>query len=579
MVVAILRGLFLVAATISIISCTDDLRDIDSRTDRLIRERSLVLGRSNESLAPSRAGGDPGRSRSAGLETSPATVNPPSGTLRFAPADEARDVNARLERFYAPSGSEQIFTLQDALRQTHLTAREYLAAEEDYVLAAVRLLVSKYAFAPRFLANASAGLTSAGVDGAYQTPLRILGELGVAQRLPDGGQVAARLVWDATEELREAATDRYTQASSLELSAAIPLLRGAGPAAREDLIQSERNLVYAARTFEQFRRALLVNIAADYFDLVQQRAAIVNQQRRLDGLLKLEERIGALVEAGRLAEFERNIASNQVLQARSSLANQSEAYQLALDRFTIRLGLPVDRGLTIAPVEFHLPEPETTPEAAAEAALSYRLDLQTTRDRADDARRGVEVARNGTLPDLGFAAGVTARTQPGARVGGLIFETDDFIYSGSVTFGLPLDRENERLALRRAIIGLERAGRDVAESRDRVVVEARSRVREIDRARFNLKLAEQAVYINKRRLEEQDLKRAEVTAQQIVDAQNDLLRAENDRDQARTDLRNAVLGYLLTTALLRVDREGQLIALPGMETSAGAAPAPPATEP
>jgi hypothetical protein len=103
-----------------------------------------------------------------------------------------------------------------------------------------------------------------------------------------------------------------------------------------------------------------------------------------------------------------------------------------------------------------------------------------------------------------------------------------------------------------------------------VVVEARSRVREIDRARFNLKLAEQAVYINQRRLEEQDLKRDEVTAQQIVDAQNDLLRAENDRDQARTDLRNAVLEYLLTTALLRVDREGQLIALPGMSGSAAA---------
>lgn len=516
---------------------------------------------------------------SRGLEVEPATVNPPSSALRFSPADEARDVNARLERFYASPEQVRTLTLQDALRQAHRTAREYLSAEEDYVLAAIRLLVNRHDFAPQFFANTTAQVTATGTDGSYQTPLRILNELGVSQRLPDGGQVAARLVWEAVEELRESATDRYAQASSLALSASIPLLRGSGPTAREDLIQAERDLVYAARSFEGFRRTLLVSVARDYFDLAQQLAAISNQRRRLGGLLKLEERIGALVEAGRLAEFQRNIASNQVLQARSSLANQSEAFQLALERFKIRLGMSIDQPVQIEPAAIDLPEPETTPEAAAEAALAYRLDLQTTRDRADDARRGVEVARNDTLPDLNVGAGVTARSQPGAREGGMVWELDDLIYSGSVTFGLPLDRERERLALRRSIIELERAVRAVEETRDRVVVEARSRVREIDRARFNLKLAEQAVFINQRRLEEQDLKRDEVTAQEIVDAQNDLLSAENARDQAITDLRNAVLAYLLATAQLRVDREGQLIRLPGMggaaapnETGAGAQP-------
>ncbi|MGD9690052.1 MAG: TolC family protein [Phycisphaerales bacterium] len=553
-------------AIIGLSGCGNDLRDIDARTDAAMRERSAALGR--DTLSPSRAGlgaeqaapsGGAREARRRSLLKSPATTNPDASDLPFSPADEARDVNARLEAYYLTPGVEPTpINLAWALRQAHTSAREYLNAEEEYVLAAVRLLIARHVFDPILFANSTTSVVATGTDGTFDTPLRILNELGVSQRLPDGGAVAARLVWDATEQLRGAATEQYRQAASLELSASVPLLRGAGPVAREDLIQSERDVVYAARRFEDFRRALLVSVASDYFDLAQQVAVIANQKRQLQSLLQLEERVAALVEAGRQAEFEKNIASNRVLQARSNLANQNERLQLALDRFKTRLGLSPDVPLALEPAQLELPEPETTPDAAAQAALLYRLDLQTTRDRVDDARRAVANAENGILPDLNLGGSVAARTKPGAREGGLVFETDDFIYTGSVTFGLPLDRENERLALRAAIIDLQRSQRDLDLSRDNAVIEARARVREIDRARFNLELAQQAVDINLRRQEELELKRDEVNTQVIVDAQNDLLDAENARDQAVTDLRNAVLQYLLSTGQLRVNRDGTL---------------------
>jgi outer membrane protein TolC len=547
----------------------DDLQGVDARTDAIIRERSKTLG--TDTLAPSRAGptakntvGGKGEYRQA-LEGSPASNNPDAAELRFVPADEARDVSIRLQQYYqAPADSAVQIDLIWALRQAHISSREFLTAEEEYVLAAIRLLIERHAFDPQFFATIGADVTATGFNGDYVTPLRILGELGVTQRLPDGGQVAARLVWDATEQLRDLSTRRYTQASALVLSAVVPLLRGSGPIAREDLIQAERSLVYAARGFESFRRAHLVDIAADYFDLVQQRSRIRNQERQLESLLKLEERVAALVEAGRQAEFEKNIASSRVLQARADLANQNEQLALALDRFKIRLGLTLDQPVALAPAKLEIPEPVITPQEAAEAAVAYRLDLQTTRDRLDDARRAVENARNGTLPDLNLGGSVTARTKPFVREGGLIYETDDMIFNGSVTFGLPLDRENERLALRSAIIGFQRSQRELDLARDRVVIEARSRVREIDRARFNLQLAEQGVFINQRRQEETELKRDELDTQTIVDVQNDLLQAENARDQAVTDLRNAILQYLLVTGQLRVARDGNLLPLPGM---------------
>lgn len=569
--------------------CSDDLAAIDRRTDALIRDRALSLGGSSRAVTITTPDGPrypaPPGDRPPGWTTQPdpATVNPAGDELRFTPADEARDVAQRLDRYASVPADAPRLDLPGAWRQAQRTAREYLTAEEEYVLAALRVLIERHEFDPRLFATSTTSVTATGDDGNFTTPLRVLNELGVSQRLPDGGSLAARLVWDATEQLRQNATGRYVQASRVELSGTIPLLRGAGPVAREALVRAERELVYAARQFEDFRRGFLVAVARDYFSLAQQQAAIRNQERSLEGLLRLRDRTAALVAAGRVAEFEQNIAANRVLSATAALANLRERYNLALDRFKIRLGLPTEAPLVLEAIDIRLPEPEITPADAAAAALDLRLDLQTQRDRVDDARRAVANARNDILPDLDLAGSVTARTDPDAREGGFVYELDDFIYAGSVTFGLPLDRETQRLQLRQATIFLAQTQRALDRLRDDVAVSARAAVREIDRARFNLTLAEQAVQINRRRLEEQDLKRDELTAQEIVDTENDLLDAENARDQAVTDLRNAVLDYLLTTAQLRVARDGTLEDPLGPATNAPPEPepepAPPPTPP
>jgi outer membrane protein TolC len=363
----------------------------------------------------------------------------------------------------------------------------------------------------------------------------------------------------------------------LVLSANVPLLRGAGLAAHEELTQQERNLVYAARAFEDARRTLLVQLSRDYFDLLQQQRTMENQQRALDLLKNLEKRTSRLVEAGRLAEFQKNIAANDVLRATSLLASQRERFILAVDRFKLRLGIDVTVPVTIKGDIPVLPEPETTPDKAAALALDYRLDLQTSRDRREDAQRGVLVAQNRTLADVNLFGNATVPTDPRKNVGGVNFGLDDNVYTAGVRVDWPLDRENERLAVRSAQLSAERAKRDTDALRDTVIIESRAAAREIDRARFSLTLAEQAVKINQRRAKEQELKADEVTAQEIVDTANALRDAENQRDQSITDLRNAVLDYLLTTGQLRVTREG-LLQLPG---DAGPPPevAPPPAQP
>ena len=112
------------------------------------------------------------------------------------------------------------------------------------------------------------------------------------------------------------------------------------------------------------------------------------------------------------------------------------------------------------------------------------------RDRLDDTQRTVDNAFNALLPDLNLSGSLTLPTDDD-----LDFEPGDTSFLASVTFGLPLDREIERLNVRQAQIDRERSIRDYEEFRDSVAVDARSAVRDIDRAKFSVRLQEENIEI------------------------------------------------------------------------------------
>ncbi|MEZ6212267.1 MAG: TolC family protein [Phycisphaerales bacterium] len=498
-------------------------------------------------------------------------MNPSAGDLEFNAADEARDVEGRLDTFARGSESARIMDLEDVLRESQSTAREFINAEEEYILAVLRLLIQRHQWGPRFFndVTASANITPDGT-GDFSSAARIVNEFRVTQRLPYGGDIEARALWEASQQLRSVAGDQYRTASELSVSANIPLLRDAGLIAQEDIIQAERDVIYAARDFERFRREFFVSISTDYFDLLASAQAIANEAVRLENLLQERDRMGALVDAGRRSPFELSSIEQDVLGSRNSLYNQQESYRVSLDRFKIRLGLPVEQELALAPVSLELPEPEVSLLAASEAALMYRLDYQNAMDRFDDARRDLLNARNQLLPDLNVGLSATARSDPESDdKKGFTVDLNDTDFLASVTFGLPLDREIERLGLRTSLINAQRQARDLDERRDSIVLEARAAVRNIELARLSIRLRGAQVQQNERRLVEIKINEAVVDTQDRLQAEADLLNARNALANAKRDLRVAILNYLLATDQLRVGVDGGLVPLVGMTVREG----------
>ncbi|RMH29653.1 MAG: TolC family protein [Planctomycetota bacterium] len=539
--------------------------EVDRATQAVIAERVAALG--GGATAPRPFVGGEASDRGGWYEERPGTVNPPASALGFEPAAEARNV-AELLRGYAqgtiaPGPDALTLGLEDVFRLAVTTSREHRQAEEDFILTTIALLIERHRWSPRLFNDTTVTVSGAGDGGTFDSALSVINALRLTQRLPFGGEVEAAWVARAAQELVNKSTNAYTSSSELVLSANIPLLRGAGRVAREDLIQAERETVYAARTYERFRRSLLVDIAADYFDLLQTKARIGNQQRQLDSQIRRQEETAAKVMAGRLNPFQNDIVANEVKQSQARLANLREQYVLQLERFKVRLGLDPLTEIDLGEIGQGLREPLVTPEQAVELALTLRLDLQNRRDRLIDVERAVANARNGLLPDFDVSGTVTVPTDPNSDQDGLEIDGESTRYSVGATFSLPLDRRIERLSLRQAQVRLERERRAYEEFRDGIVIEARQAVRAIDLARFQLQLAETQIEINRRGLEDLSL-RDDADPQAIIDRQNALLDAENARDQALTDLRNAVLRYLLTTGQMRVKPDGTFDAPEGM---------------
>lgn len=559
-----LRNLLLLAL-VSATGCAADsrLHFLDDEVGAMIRERQAetlhqpdlddpeplvpllsYTGRTRESAWDKTPGtGNPGvADLEARTDTGPAG-NPPGGPAAAAAKPKDLDLNGLLAQAIA-------------------SAPEYRTAKENLMITALALVVERRAWGPRFFADVGTNLSGTPEAGDHDTAANLIGELGVAQRLPGGGEASVSALSSFTSYLAQSSANSAfsdAQNTRLRLALSMPLMRGSGRIAQESLIQGERNLVYAARDFETFRRGLMVDFSGVYFRLLQNQKAIENQKKRLESLDQSNRRLRALVTAGSAAPIDADNAELQARNAQAGLAAAEDAYRDALDRLKVRLGLPLDTALGIIPGEMQVPVPVLELAGALAQTKAGRLDLQNSRDRLDDAARRAEIARDGLRGDLTLSGGTSLNSDPAKRYGGVTPLLGASSYDAGLKYSLPLFRIPEEAALRQSLIGVEQANRAYGITVDTIEANVRSAIRNIQRSRITLDLQEKNIQLAERRLEQTKLRERDLGFRPVLDAENDLLDARNNRDQALTDLRLSILRYLNETGQIRVDPQGRWV--------------------
>ena len=555
----------LVLALVPATGCQSPFEIIDTRTTALLTDTNDDLGANT--VTPRLewvTGSQPDKFRSDALhDYTPSTVNPAADQLRFTADGDTESVMRRLEVFAEVPADAIDMNLVDVLVYAVANSREYRFAEEDYLLEALRLISERHLWGPRLFNNTALDIITIGNDGLYDSSVRLVNDLRVTQRLPYGGEISASLLASTTRDLHDHVAGN-TQSLDVLFALDIPLLRGAGWVAREPLLQAERNVVYAARFFERFRREFVVNITTDFLQLVVQQQAIRNAQENVTMLEGFEVRELALAAAGRAPPFEAAQAAQATLTQRNTLNDQQEGYRLTLDRFKVRIGMPEEQPVNIVASSPRLPVPQVDLTDAVRAAMAYRLDLQNSRDAIDDSRRDVNNARNDLLADLDLAASAVP-TGIFDDSTGLNFDLQDTTYRASIVFGLPIDRTIERSNLRQSQVDLERSVRAYERFRDTVAVEVRAAARNIDRALFSKSLQEENVRVSRLRLAQIDAAPDRANARDRTEGAQQLLRAQDTYLRARRDLQIAILAYLLDSGQFRLNPDGTIQLLNGME--------------
>lgn len=552
-------------------ACESGMARIDREVNALLADTSSTLGPEavSPTIDPVMEVADATPAYADPTAETIGTVDPAAADLEFDAASaieqETDQVIARLAGYtMSPEGARQM-DLAAALAYSMQNSREYRFEEEEYVLAGLRLLIEEHRWGPRFFNDTTTTFRSDGDGGTFDSSVRVVNDFRVTQRLPYGGTVGARALATATEDLHRRVAGQGIQTAELIFNADIPLLRGAGTVAREDLIQRRRDMIYAARDFERFRRDFLVDVAQEFLQLVVDKKGLENARRSVEALEDLEAEQLALYHEGRARRFDAALAENSTIAERDRLNISAEGFRLSVDRFKVRIGMEPEEPLEIVESTIGLPVPEVTMRDAVLSAMAYRLDLQNVRDQVDDSRRAVSNAKNALLPNLNVGGSVSIPTDSERDRAGLRFDGEDTNLEATVTFGLPLDREIERINVRQAQILLERTARGYDRERDSIAVEVRAAVRTIDTALFSLQIQERGIEIAEQRKESLEADQAVATARDRSEAEEALLDARDARDRARRGLEVAILRYLLDSGQLRVDVQGNIQPLEGME--------------
>jgi outer membrane protein TolC len=377
------------------------------------------------------------------------------------------------------------------------------------------------------------------------------GNFGFNRLLPTGAQLSATVATAWADIL----AGRGDHGLNSVFSAVItqPLLRGSNPMIVLDkLTQAERDMLYQIRDFNRFRKTFAVDVATEYFRVLEAYDVIRSAQAYYDGRAALYEQVRKVAEVGLVPRPEIDQVRQDMLRARDDVIVAQHRYEQTLDRFKLTLGLPmtaqfqIDAGLLDALREYGLPSPALARDDAVETALCRRLDMANHADAVLDAQRAIYVAADKLRTDLRLKAEVRADTR-GNRG----------IWLGPV-LDLPLDRVPEQHVYRKALIALDERRRAYDDFADTIRLEVRDAHNKLLETAERYQVASEGLATAQKRLKTASvlLQYGQASSRRVLDAQHDSYDARNVATSMLVEYAIATLDLYRDTETLQVRPDG-----------------------
>jgi len=450
-----------------------------------------------------------------------------------------------------------VLTLPQAVALATAHNREYQTQKDELYIKALDLRLTRHEFEYQFFGGASGGYNADRNDEV------IGGETNIGfNRLLAGGtristELAAAWVDVLTGNLRGGI------ASILSTTVTQPLLRGSDrKVVLENLTQAERDTLYQVRSFNRFRKTFVVSVISQYYGILQKLDAVENARNDYITLAWIYERVEKLANAGRVPLLELERIRQEKLQASNIYTQAEKEYKQALDEFKITLSLPPTTELRLDENEFkalktaEMTEPDFTEANVIEAALLQRLDLVNSADTIIDAQRKVYVAADGFRAEanlVGTASVISSRRADRGTLGWMREE-----YGLGLEIDLPLDRVSEQNIYRKALITLNQRQREYELAADTVALEVRQAHRDLAEAAERYKTLLEALELAQQRFNNTFLllQHGKANSRRVLQAQSDLVEAQNDAGQALLDYKVSTLNFYRDTGALQVLPDG-----------------------
>jgi outer membrane protein TolC len=469
----------------------------------------------------------------------------------------------------------KVLTLDESLATGIRHSREYLTVKESLFLQALDLTLARFRLQPIFYTGGSGTRAVDSRTAKLEEGLTEIVSTNTFARTESAGfnwlcQTGARLSADFSRDfLRIMTGNESVNRSDLAVTLVQPLLQGGGSTVTmEALTQEERDLLYELRDFADYRRDFIVDLVSEYYGVLLAREIVKNNYLAYQGFVKNVEREEAFAEEDRRTQNQLGRLRQAKLQAENRWVAAIRTYLNRLDEFKITLGVPVETRLILDTGELtklRIENPDVSRDESVEIALVSRPDLANATDRVVDSERRIKVARNGLLPRLDVALDYNAVSDPGDTTPAINW--DRRRWAGSVDLDLPFNRKAERNIYRATFIEVDRAKRAEDLARDRARLEIFDGWRALDQERISFDIAEQGVALAARRLEEQLLlsELGRGVALDLVDAQEDLVDAQNQRTAALIDHTVARLRLWRDMGILYIESDGRWAEMLGDE--------------